>query len=244
MVDASPWTSVGARRIVAPKAWAIDCMPRQTPSSGMRRSTPTRTASIETPAESGVAGAGRDDDAAQVGRRIGGQGLDAGPVDGVVAQDADLGAGRFEGLDEVERERVVVVDHEDHRDASYRLRRRGAGRRWLGGGVGAGARLGLEAASPRDVVVPLPDAAVAPSAASAMAISRARRTAPALCSVSSNSRSGTEPATMPAPTVRWIAVLAHDGGADRDGGVEVAVVAEVAHGAAVQPAPLPLGLRR
>ena len=85
-------------------------------------------------------------------------------------------------------------------------------------------------------------AATAASAASAIAISMARLTAPALCSVSSNSFSGTEPATMPAPDGEVDAVVLDHGRADRDRRVEVAVVAEIAHGAAVQPAPLPLEL--
>ena len=50
------------------------------------RSTATRIASIETPAESGSPGPGRDDDAAQVRRGVVGEGLEAGPVDGVVAE--------------------------------------------------------------------------------------------------------------------------------------------------------------
>ena len=51
---------------------------------------------------------------AQVGAGIVGQRLDAGPVDRVVADDAHLGPGRLERLDEVEGEAVVVVDDEDH----------------------------------------------------------------------------------------------------------------------------------
>ena len=56
--DASPWTSVGARTMVAPNAWAIDCIPRHTPRSGMPRSAATRIVSIETPASSGSPGPG------------------------------------------------------------------------------------------------------------------------------------------------------------------------------------------
>ena len=66
------------------------------------------------PRRVGVARPRRDNDATQVGCRIGRQGFDAGPVDGVVAQDVDLGPGRFEGLDQVESEAVVIVDHENH----------------------------------------------------------------------------------------------------------------------------------
>ena len=44
------------------------------------------------------------------------------------------------------------------------------------------------------------------------------------------------------PDVEMDPVLAKDGGADRDRGVEVAVVAEIPHGSAVQPAPLAFGL--
>jgi hypothetical protein len=49
---------VGARTIVAPNAAAIDCIPRQTPSSGNRRSAATPIDPIETPASSGVPGPG------------------------------------------------------------------------------------------------------------------------------------------------------------------------------------------
>ena len=41
---------------------------------------------------------------AQVRGRVVGERLDAGPVDRVVAHDPDVGAGRLERLDEVERE--------------------------------------------------------------------------------------------------------------------------------------------
>ena len=56
--DASPCTRVGARTIEAPNAAAIDCMPRQTPSSGRPRSAATFTAPTEMPASSGSPGPG------------------------------------------------------------------------------------------------------------------------------------------------------------------------------------------
>ena len=56
--DASPWTSVGARTIEPPKAAAIDCIPRQTPSSGRPRSAATMTVPTEMPASSGSPGPG------------------------------------------------------------------------------------------------------------------------------------------------------------------------------------------
>jgi len=56
--DASPWTSVGALTIEAPNATAIDCIPRQTPSSGSPRAAATRTAPTEIPASSGSPGPG------------------------------------------------------------------------------------------------------------------------------------------------------------------------------------------
>ena len=56
--DASPWTSVGARTIVPPKATAIDCIPRQTPSSGIECSAATWIVSTETPAADGSPGPG------------------------------------------------------------------------------------------------------------------------------------------------------------------------------------------
>ena len=75
--DASPWTSVGARTIDAPKAAAIDCIPRQTPRSGRPRSAATRTCSDRDPGIVRVARTGRDDDPAQVGRRVVGHRRDA-----------------------------------------------------------------------------------------------------------------------------------------------------------------------
>ena len=51
-----------------------------------------------------VAGPGRDDDPPQLRVGIGGERLDPRPVDRVVADDADVGAGGLERLDEVERE--------------------------------------------------------------------------------------------------------------------------------------------
>ena len=58
IVEASPWTSDGARTIDAPNAAAIDCIPRQTPRSGMRRSAANVTAAMETPACAGSDGPG------------------------------------------------------------------------------------------------------------------------------------------------------------------------------------------
>ena len=49
----------------------------------------------------GVAGSGRDDDAAQMCLGVVGQGGDPGDIDGVVANDTDLGPGRLERLDQV-----------------------------------------------------------------------------------------------------------------------------------------------
>ena len=84
-------------------------------------------------------------------------------------------------------------------------------------------------------------AARATGVSGSAASSIARRRAAALCSVSSNSRSGTEPATMPAPRVDVGLAVAQDRAPDRDRRVEIAVVAEVADRAAVQAAPLALG---
>ena len=105
--------------------------------------------------------------------RIVGERLDAGPVDGVVAHDPDVGPRGLERLDEVEREAVVVVDDEDHDDAL------------------ASRRIDVTATV---AVVP---ASAAGASGTPAARSIARRSAAALWSVSSNSRSGTEPATMP-----------------------------------------------
>ena len=55
---ASPWTRVGARTIAAPKAAPIDCMPRQTPSSGIPRAAAISMVATLTPAESGSPGPG------------------------------------------------------------------------------------------------------------------------------------------------------------------------------------------
>ena len=53
-------------------------------------------------------------DPAEIRGRVSGKRVDAVAVDRVVADDPDLGSGRLEGLDEIERERVVVIDDEDH----------------------------------------------------------------------------------------------------------------------------------
>ena len=55
---ASPWTRVGARTIEAPQAAPIDCMPRQTPRSGILRSAATWIVATLTPAVSGLPGPG------------------------------------------------------------------------------------------------------------------------------------------------------------------------------------------
>ena len=102
--------------------------------------------------------------------------------------------------------------------------------RIIGGSPAAEAVAAVVAAAART--------AGAARSAGAAASSIARRSAAALCSVSSNSFSGTLPATMPAPVWMWAWPSAQDGAPDRDRRVEVAVVAEVADRAAVQPAPL------
>ena len=56
--EASPWTRVGARTIVPPKATAIDCIPRQTPRSGIAWAAATWIASTDTPAADGSPGPG------------------------------------------------------------------------------------------------------------------------------------------------------------------------------------------
>src|SRR5439155_16799145 len=117
----------------------------------------------------------RDHDPLEPFRDVVGERLELGRTQRVVPHHADGGAGRLEGLDEVEREAVVVVDHEDH-----------------GSDPPTPAPASSSAATGRSPFV------VDPPASSA-ASSIARRRAAALCSVSSNSRSGTEPATMPAP---------------------------------------------
>jgi hypothetical protein len=56
----------------------------------------------------GGTGAGRDDDV------IGGEGLDVAHRERVIAEDAQVGAERAEGLGEVIGKRVIVVDHQNH----------------------------------------------------------------------------------------------------------------------------------
>ena len=139
--DASPWTSVGARTIGRPeRRRPSTACPGRRPRTGISRSAATSIAATDTPASSGSPGPGRDHDAAQVLRGIVGQGLDAGPIDGVVADDPHVGPRGLERLDEVEREAVVVVDDEDHDDASPRAHRcasaRRVGRRRVGHACG------------------------------------------------------------------------------------------------------------
>ena len=194
--------------------------PPSTASRGRRRGAgsraPRRPRSVATTRRRRrVARARRDDDPAQVGRRVVGEGLDPGPVDGVVADDADVRPGRLERLDEVEGEAVVVVDDEDHAG----LRLAGAARR-----------------RPR----PPPRRARGVSGIPA-ASSIARRMAAALCSVSSNSRSGTRAGDDAGAGVDVGLAVLEDRAADGDRRVEVAVVAEVADRAAVQAASLALG---
>ena len=172
--EASPWTSVGARTMLAPNAAAMDCMPRHTPRSGSRRARRDPHGLDRDPGVIGIARPGRDHDPAQVCGRVVRQCLHLADVDGVVPDDADLCTSGLQRLDEVEREAVVVVDDQDH-------------------GWGLASVAGLAGDSGRA------------ASGTPAAISIARRSAAALCSVSSNSRSGTDPATMPAPvwTCAW-----------------------------------------
>ena len=163
----------------------------------------------------GVARAGRDDDAVQVGRLVGGQRLDPRPVDGVVADDPHVGARGLERLHEVERELVVVVDDEDHAGAP--AARRGARR----------------SAAPRRASVAGCDGLLdrAPER---------RRLVLGLLELLLGHGAGDDSRAR----VDVRAALAQDRAADRDRRVQVAVVAEVADRAAVQPAPLALPRRR
>ena len=163
------------------------------------RSTATRIASIETPADVGSPGPGEIDDAAQLAGRVVGQGLDPGPVDRVVAHDVDLGPARLERLDEVERERVVVVDDQDHRDSPSRRPRPAGwqapgwpGRRLSSGQVDCPAQR-------RGLVLGLLELALRDGARD-------------------DPRAGVDVGQA----------VAQDGASDRDRRVEVAVVAEVA----------------
>ena len=191
--------------------------PPSTASRGRRRAAGARgrrrprPSPTEMPASSGSPGPGRDDDPAQVRGRVVGERLDA--VAGRSRRCGRRGRRRpaaCERLDEVEREAVVVVDDEDH------------GRTRLLVGFEAAAR-------PRRRLASTPAAS-----------SIARRSAAALCSVSSNSRSGTRAGDDPGARVDVGLAVLEDRAPDGDRRVEVAVVAEVADRAAVQPAALAL----
>jgi len=158
--------------------------PRQTPNTGRS----SAKASIETPASAGCPVPGRR-------RRRRGRGADPGQIDRVVAPHRDR-AGDPRRLDEVVRERVVVVDDEDPR---VRLPRRGASRRrrdprW----PRASTRRPPASTRPHHRSAPF-------SAASSTAIPPRRRasstavtSARAFASVSSYSASGSESWTIPA----------------------------------------------
>ena len=94
---------------------------------------------------------------------------------------------------------------------------------------------------PRPSRRPTPVAVPRGTSGTPAASSMARRRAAALCSVSSNSFSGTEAGDDPGARVDVRLAVLEDRAPDGDRGVEVAVVAEVADGAAVQPAALALG---
>ena len=99
-------------------ATPIDCIPRHTPSSGIRRSAAIRTVSTDTPAVPGSPGPG---EMTMPRRSATGSSASAGDLvrgDLVVAHDPHVRPGGLERLHEVERERVVVVDHQDHRGAA------------------------------------------------------------------------------------------------------------------------------
>ena len=140
---------------------------------------------------------GRDHDPPQVRVGIIRKGGEARCVDRVVAHDADDRARDLERLDEVVREAVVVVDDQDHRELPTVAAPAGSAPTGLAATAGvapAGTALPAES-SPAGlgatVTRPTPAAS-----------SSARRSAAALCSVSSNSRSGTLRATIPAPAWR------------------------------------------
>ena len=226
-LEASPWTSVGARTIGgAPggghRLHAEADAEQRDPRAPRRPGSWPR----DTPAVPGLPGPGETTMPRRSCGGVGGHGLHALAGDLVVADHADVRAGGLERLDQVEREAVVVVDHQDHGRApppagaprpAARARSpgwapssacaAGAGRRGRGGQLdrpaqGRGLVLGL--------------------------LELGLRHAP-----------GHDPGAR--VDVR-LAALEH-GAADRDRGVQVAVVAEVAHGATIQAAALALGRR-
>ena len=130
----------------------------------------------------------------------------------VVAHDAHVRPGGLERLHEVERERVVVVDHQDHRGAasgSAPRRRPACERRpWR-------RRRDRELDRPAHrggLVLGLLELEL-----------------------------GHAPGDDPRAGVDVRLAALQDGGPDRDRRVEVAVVAEIAHRPTIQPAPLALG---
>ena len=193
----------------------------------MARSAATSIVSTETPAVLGSPGPGRDDDAAQVRGRIVGQRLDAGPVDRVVADDADVRAGGLERLDEVEGERVVVVDDEDHsRPPAAPL-------------SAAPAAVLVSVAVPGSAAPGAVRPGLSPARRELDRPAQRRRLVLGLLELPL----GDAPGDDPGAGVDVGLAAAEDRAADRDRRVEVAVVAEVADGAAVQPAALALGRR-
>ena len=183
----------------------------------MPRSAAILTLSTEIAGVVRIARPRRDDDPAQVRVRIVGQLAHPGPVERVVADDPDLGAGGLERLDQVEGEAVVVVDDQDHAPGP-RGALAGAGRRRQRP-VGPGSRdlryAGREVDGPAE----------------------GRRLVLGLLELALRDGPGDDPG---ARVDVGLAAL-QDRAPDGDRGVEVAVVAEVADGAAVQAAPLALG---
>ena len=214
--DASPWTSVGRADDGRPERHGHGLHPeahaeQREAALGGDRDALDRDAGVV-----GVARPGRDDDPAQVRRRVVGELADRRTVHGVVADDPDPGAGGLQCLHEIEGEAVVVVDDQDHGRAPGAAL---AGQAGCGQGlVGAGPRLlgypGCEVDRPAE----------------------RGRLVLGLLELALRDRPGDD--TSPRVDV-GLAVLEHRA-ADRDRGVQVAVVAQIPDGAAVQAAPFAL----
>ena len=109
MSDVLPCMSSSACVTVAPRASAIACSPRQTPSSGEPAAIAACTIGMLTPAAAGVPGPGDSSTPSYAAMRS----ADSSAVERVVAQHLGLGSELLQVAVQRVDEAVVVVDDED-----------------------------------------------------------------------------------------------------------------------------------